>query len=46
MKNGKKRNWIWVLLFLVLFVAPSCSTCRWKAIIDAERYAAEGMRQG
>ena len=42
--SRKKPNWISVLLFLVLVVAPSCSTCREKAIIDAEQYAAEGYQ--
>ena len=32
------------MLFLLLFVAPSCSTCREKAIIDAEHYGANGYQ--
>ncbi len=42
MSNGKATNRVRVLLFLALFVVPSCSVCRVKAIVYAERYAAQG----
>ncbi len=44
MKTGKKTHLATVLMILALFAGPSCSTCREKAIVDAERYAAEGYQ--
>ena len=38
----KARRRAWVFLFFALLAASSCSTCREKSVVDAERYAAQG----